>query len=103
MRMILVRALAVALLGSLVSACTTYPPSNFPAECSIPPPATQLMPGDEIEVAFLGAADLSSTQVIPLETSQSQVSVPSRSIARTLYPPPGNTTTAAPVLPAAGE
>ncbi len=36
--------------------------------------------------------------MIPLDVSQSQTSVPSRSIYRTQYPPPGNTTTAAPVF-----
>src|ERR1700690_700239 len=45
-----------------------------------------------------GTRYLSTTQVTPFDVSQSQTSVPSRSMARILYPPPGNTTTAAPVL-----
>src|SRR5262250_98941 len=36
--------------------------------------------------------------VIPRAVAQSHTSVPSRSIARPLYPPPGNTSTAAPAL-----
>lgn len=48
----------------LLCGCKSFPPSNFPAEFSTPPEATQLMPGDEIEIAFLGAADLNTTQVI---------------------------------------
>src|ERR1700678_3525431 len=35
---------------------------------------------------------------MPLDVSQSQISVPSRSIASTWKPPPGSTTTAAPVF-----
>ena len=37
-------------------------------------------------------------QFTPIEFSQSHTSVPSRSIAKIWYPPPGNTTTAVPVL-----
>src|SRR6185437_558297 len=40
----------------------------------------------------------SNTQVMPLEVSQSQASVPSRSMASISNPPPGITTTAAPVF-----
>src|SRR5208283_2402140 len=39
---------------------------------------------------------------MPAEVSQSHTSVPSRSMARMRYPPPGNTTTAAPLLLPAG-
>jgi hypothetical protein len=45
-----------------------------------------------------GTRYFTSAQVIPAELSQAHTSVPSRSMARMLYPPPGNTTTAAPVL-----
>src|SRR3954451_16213208 len=37
-------------------------------------------------------------QVIPRDVSQSQISVPSKSMARNWKPPPGNTTAAAPVF-----
>src|SRR5665213_38686 len=42
-------------------------------------------------------------QVVPIEFSQLHTSVPSMSMARILYPPPGNTTTAAPVFLIFGE
>src|SRR6185437_2761201 len=45
-----------------------------------------------------GTRYFSSTQVTPRDVSQSQICVPSKSMANTRYPPPGNTTTAAPVL-----
>ena len=41
--------------------------------------------------------------MIPLDVSQSQTSVPSRSMANPSKPPPGNTTTATPVFFAVGE
>jgi hypothetical protein len=50
-----------------------------------------------------GTRYFNSTHEIPLLLSQSHTSVPSRSMARTRYPPPGNTTTAAPVLRPLGE
>ena len=59
---IIVFALAVSAV--LLCGCQTFPPSDFPEEFSIRPEATQLMPGDEIEIAFLGATDLNTTQVI---------------------------------------
>jgi hypothetical protein len=37
-------------------------------------------------------------QFTPADASHVQTSVPSKSIANTLYPPPGNTTTAAPLF-----
>ena len=40
---------------------------------------------------MLGTRYFSSTQVTPLDVSQSHISVPSRSIARPWKPPPGNT------------
>src|SRR5437868_14942088 len=49
-----------------------------------------------------GTRYLSSTHVMPRDVSQSQISVPSESIARNWYPPPGNTTTATPVLRPSG-
>src|SRR5207245_1518858 len=50
-----------------------------------------------------GTRYFNNTHVIPLDVSQSQTSVPSRSMYRTQYPPPGNTTTAAPVFFPFGE
>src|ERR1700722_14685446 len=52
---------------------------------------------------MLGTRYFSNTQVIPREVSQSQTSVPSRSIANPSKPPPGNTTTATPVFFSVGE
>ena len=40
---------------------------------------------------------------MPRDVSQSQASVPSRSMARISKPPPGNTTTAAPVFPSSAD
>src|SRR3981081_1046700 len=45
-----------------------------------------------------GTRYFSSTQVIPRDVSQSQISVPSKSSASSRYPPQVNPTTAAPVL-----
>ncbi len=61
-RIILLVALTVSTI--LLSGCQTFPPSVFPEEFSVRPEATQLMPGDEIEIEFLGATDLNTTQVI---------------------------------------
>src|SRR5580693_2529342 len=52
---------------------------------------------------MLGTRYFSNTQVIPRDVSQSQTSVPSRSIANPSKPPPGNTTTATPVFFSVGE
>jgi hypothetical protein len=41
--------------------------------------------------------------VMPREVNQSQISVPSRSMANALWPPPGNTTIATPVFFFVGE
>jgi hypothetical protein len=50
-----------------------------------------------------GTRYFSSTHVMPFAVSRSQTSVPSRSIAKIEYPPPGNTTTPAPVFLPVGE
>ncbi len=46
---------------------------------------------------------ISNTQVMPFPVSQSQTSVPSRSIASSSKPPPGKTITATPVFLPFGE
>ena len=53
-------------------------------------------------ISRFGTRYLSSTAVTPTLLSHSQTSEPSCSIARMLYPPPGATTTAAPVFFSAG-
>src|SRR5260370_20349169 len=52
--------------------------------------------------ARTGTRYFTSAQLTPKELSHWHTSVPSRSIARILYPPPGNTTTVAPLLEPAG-
>src|SRR3546814_14388148 len=47
--------------------------------------------------SLLGTRYLTSTQIVPLEVSQSQTSLPSRSIASLENPPPGKTSISAPL------
>ena len=78
---------------------------NFAANADIHPtantPPTFVVQAEDdpvhVENAVVYFMQLKNAKV-PAEFSQSHTSVPSRSMARILYPPPGNTTTAAPLL-----
>ena len=47
-----------------VAGCQAFPRSRFPEEYSMPPMTMVLMAGDEVEISFLGAPDLNTTQVL---------------------------------------
>ena len=50
--------------AAALTGCQSFPPSDFPAECSQPPTLQQLLPGDEVEITFLDAPDLNASQFI---------------------------------------
>jgi polysaccharide biosynthesis/export protein len=58
------RIMYVLLAVAGVAGCQSFPPSDFPEEFSKPLPAQKLEPGDEIEIAFLDAADMNASQTI---------------------------------------
>ena len=58
------RAWLAAFSGLLLMGCQSFPPSKVSPEHSVPPITTELMAGDELEISFLGAPDLDTTQTI---------------------------------------
>ncbi len=62
-RFLCVAAVCGGLTAGLTS-CQSFPESNFPPECSQPPPTPPLMAGDEVQITFLDASELNTTQVV---------------------------------------